>query len=63
MPERQTHPMDGARVAGEPAEAVLDGAAGDLEDAGGLAEPDAGDHQAQEWGVEVRLLVETVGPE
>jgi len=50
-------------MAGQPEEAVLDGPAGDTQDAGGLAQRDAGEHQAEKRRVQVRLLLVAVGPE
>jgi hypothetical protein len=59
----ETVGMPIGRMASEPEEAPLDRTPGHLEDLGGLAQTDAGDHEPEEWSIDVRLLLTKVGAE
>jgi hypothetical protein len=55
--------VEAGGVAGQPEESPLDGAPGDAEDAGSLAQGHAGDHEPQAGGIEIWLLVVPIGAE
>src|SRR5437867_2382094 len=59
----QTIPVKRPRMERQPAEAMLNGAAGDSERLGRLPLPHATHHEVEEPGVEVRFLVPVIGPE